>query len=730
MKLKQFYFNLSKAVLLILLFASFKSVSPTDTHSKNKRATKLHKINSNNLETCSFDCPSWVAPTVSAFSIQPSCTDGTPNNNDYLQISELTDGDRYHFSIDNTFDDNSGADTYTNATNTFSTIFDCPSGTTPTVTAYALSPSCPDGKTPLADGYLQLSAVEDGNRYHWSEGSNFGNNAGAKDYTNATDISSATFPLQFATGQANPTGSQDYTIRVYNGAGDCFTDVVVTMNEQDCMLGCDCDEVIYLNEVTGGGAIHKYVANVDGTLTEIATPWLDNTALGEDFTNPHGLGTDLNGFLYINTKGKGDIRRVNCEGIPVPGFAIDIDSYNIDSYNNILYTNRQDGYIQSYDLCTGLEECKIYLDGLTTFQNWGLDIVDNYLYATSNIGRSSQLSVQAEPNYLWKIDLDQNSCADIANPIAPFLSSTGTFGIGNSVLGQTSIYGVTADANGDIYVVETDRREEEPTVPQFASRILKYDSNGVLLAISDWDIEDGMNPYPGFAEPNRGYFNARGIVHSEISNRLYVSTSSPIDDCIAMFDVDLTYLGAAVPWTGTAVDNAKAIAITTQCCPTNNNLTIDTTLCGATINEVFFLQELINCGGVICEGLWAEGSNTGLTYDPCDNSVTIAALDACGNFTLASDGTSANSQCGAFTITVNISTVDNPTVSISGDQSHTCPLGAFSALTASTTADSIQWQISTTSCSAGFTDLAGEITSTYTPSGLTDTTFFLSLIHI
>ena len=37
-------------------------------------------------------------------------------------------------------------------------------------------------------------------------------------------------------------------------------------------------EYIYLNEVTNDGAIHKYLVNSNGSLTEVGSPWYDNGA--------------------------------------------------------------------------------------------------------------------------------------------------------------------------------------------------------------------------------------------------------------------------------------------------------------------------------------------------------------------------------------------------------------------------------------------------------------------
>jgi len=133
----------------------------------------------------------------------------------------------------------------------------CTGCTNPTVTALAVQPSCVDS-VPQSNGYLKISDISVGDAYHWSFGTTFDDNGGTNTYTNAINISSATFPIQFANGQPNPTIAQDYTIRVYNGADDCFTDVVVTMNAQDCTVGCNCEEYIYLNETTNGGRVHKF----------------------------------------------------------------------------------------------------------------------------------------------------------------------------------------------------------------------------------------------------------------------------------------------------------------------------------------------------------------------------------------------------------------------------------------------------------------------------------------
>ena len=65
-----------------------------------------------------------TAPTASIFAIQNSCINGIVDpNTAYLQISEVTDGNAYHYSTGSIFNDNGGANTYANAINISSATF-------------------------------------------------------------------------------------------------------------------------------------------------------------------------------------------------------------------------------------------------------------------------------------------------------------------------------------------------------------------------------------------------------------------------------------------------------------------------------------------------------------------------------------------------------------------------------------------------------------------------------
>ncbi|MEM6772288.1 MAG: hypothetical protein AAF597_17060, partial [Bacteroidota bacterium] len=190
---------------------------------------------------------------------------------------------------------------------------------------------------------------------------------------------------------------------------------------------------------------------------------------------------------------------------------------------------------------------------------------------------------------------------------------------------------------------------------------------------------------------------------------------------------------APMEFTNTTPGVVKGIGIVQECCPTNNNIAIDTVLCEVEIGQRILLQELINCEGGICEGLWTpDGGNMGVTYDDCDNSVTIDALNACGKFTLSSDGTGPDARCGAFVISINISVNAITTPEIAGTQD-VCATDEPTALTISTPsmgADSLayQWLSSTESDSTGFTPVAGATMDEYTPTTASlmgeDTTWF------
>ncbi len=456
--------------------------------------------------------------------------------------------------------------------------------------------------------------------------------------------------------------------------------IVTSIPDSVAQVGCECNEYVYLNETTTGGAVHKFLVNADGTFTEIGSPWYDNTVTGDDLEQPHGLGVDLNGFLYIGEKARStsEIRKLDCNGniFPESEFAFTTGGQTniVSDGNSIFYNNRNNllhyGDFVEVDVCSQqvlgtVDFCDASYGGLTgglSGFDWGFykDIRTNTMYATTGWNTGTQ---EVFIFNLTDFDNDPATCID---PI--------TLG---TALPDVFITGITTDADENMYIVTRG--------PNECGTIYKYGPgpNYPLLATSATDCnEDGT-----------GYAQAIGIVYSETTNLLYVSTLSAIDDCVSTFDTSLVYLGSTVPSPGTG-DNAKGIAITKECCPTSSSVVIDTGFC-ASVGDNVFLQELIDCEGTICEGMWTEAvGNTGMTYNSCNNSITIDALGGCGTFTIASNGAAANAQCPAFEITMNICatvTPDAPTIAVTDNDCATNTPGAFSVTTPCGAGSTLEW---------------------------------------
>ncbi len=500
------------------------------------------------------------------------------------------------------------------------------------------------------DGSLVInSTVNTEDRVNYSTGSTY---TGDIDYNNAFVI--GTLPHIVVNSLANPATSEDYTIRIFNGSSANFTDVTVTLTNVDCSTICDCNEFVYLNETTNNGAVHKFEVEPDGTLNEVAgskgIPWYAsaNEANVDFLTNPHGLGRDLNGNFYIGNNFISPIRKLDCLGNiePTTSFEVMDGGFNIGTVSNTIYINsyNNDG-IQAYDACTEANQGYVLLelvDGTSAMtDDWGFYVDDKAtFYATSGFsacGDNSLFVFNPTPaDFTNNTTYNPVMISDGATPDP----AIGTFGI----FPEGDIRGVTTDEAGNIYIVRL--RECVGGVGGGCSRVYKYAPDTYeLLAKSNEDC----------AENGEGWNSAIGIVYSADCNCLYTSTQSAIDDCVHTFDTNLVSMGAGigpVPSGG----QAKGIAISKECCPTSPNIVIDTILCNSsTIGQIFFLQDFINCTGTMCEGDWLPaGTNTGMTFDACENSFSLTQVGACGSFSLSSDGTATNNRCGAFSITVNI----------------------------------------------------------------------------
>ncbi len=588
----------------------------------------------------------------------------------------------------------------------------------PTASVFAIQPSC-DNNVVQSDGFLQIFAIASGDKYNWVTGSDYIAGGGDPDYADALTIGA--LPFKFNEGISNPTGSQDYTVRIFNSNG-CFTDYTVTMNQQDCMVGCNCTDYMILNDPADdtNGFVHKFKINSDSTFTEIFSnpptntlPWIPP---GAGLNSPHGLGVDLNGFYYIGGSGSG-IRKIDCDGnlFPTSDFHLTEFSYNLTSHNGILYSNpdysSDDVRITAYDPCDGSLIGFIKLDttGVLGREDWGFEInEEGKFYVTSGFGAQEKEG----KHFIYAFT---PTLADFTanTTYSPIISSDAFPTISN----RTDLFGITSDPSGNIYVALWDYCEDWACFATFNTWILKFSSSGTLLA-QTFEPGDGVNG-------GIGYNGARGIKYYDELGLLFLSG---LDDCVAIVNPnDLSYIGTGVGYV--AGQNPKALAIVTECCPTNNNITVDTALCATSVGENLFLQEFINCTGTICEGNWkADAGNTGITFNACDNSISINNTSACGTFTLESDGSGKNPQCGAFKITVNI-LVGNVTAPIIAGNQTVCLGGDPEVFTVTTPASgsntvTYQWQ-STTDTLATYTNIVGAIDSVYNPQiGVMDTTYY------
>ena len=496
----------------------------------------------------------------------------------------------------------------------------------PTGVVFAMQATCTDD-VPNDNAYLQLSEVNNGDKVNWVEGSTYAD--GETNYSDGTSIGS--LPFKFALDLANPSGAQDYTIRIFNGSSTCYTDIVITLKEQDCLVECDCKEHLYLND-TGFGEVHKFSINPnDGTIAEVGSPWMSG------LTNPHGLGSDLNGNLYIGDHNIGPIYKINSQGGTVANDAtlwftnVENGLTNIGSIDNYIFMNGHpnggDGKkIYVLDACSGEILGTICLNNAGSgswSSDWGLQVFqDGTILITDGQGWGPDSDYA-----IWHFKFDP---AMINNPS----TCIDALVVNNYLSSFYDVVGITGDETY-LYVLGRDASAN--------STLMKIDANTGALVQSV--SEGGWN--------GSGYNGALGIVHAPSSGYLYVSG---YEDCIAIVDPsDLSYVG---PGNGTIPTGGapKAISILSECCPKNNNIVVDTILCGSESESVtIYLQELINCQGTICEGTWIEGpQNIGLNYDNCNNTVEIVDANGCGTFTLESDGLGNTNNCGAFKFTINI----------------------------------------------------------------------------
>jgi hypothetical protein len=431
---------------------------------------------------------------------------------------------------------------------------------------------------------------------------------------------------------------------------------------------CDCKEYIYLNE-PAIGAVLKFEVGAGVPLTEVTGSngpghWYPGSGVSA-LPSPHGLGTDLNGRLYIGSSFAPNtpIRRFNCDGQIEPQGPATINNQfnltNMFSIGNTIYTTRSSGPA-AYNSCTGALIGTMCLNDqngnplpfvnstLGTDVNWGL----SYNETTQKVYVTG---VAAPRRSVWVFTKAQLEAGIAGGPcISPLipLGTTSVLNPGDNFLPNNieDLRGVVSDNAGNIYV--------SGWYADLSGFVLKYNAAGQFIAAT------ALSP---------NYKLSIGIVWSEVTNRIYVTngTDDPAVDCISAFNaVSMAYLGTAAPNPNVPDNNAgKALAIIKECCPVGLPAAFTKNVCGA-VGTKFYLNEeaFSTCDGIVCGSSWIpQGVLTGMTFDPCDNSVTITtAGTACGTFTLnigAVSSTGCTAQTSTFTICNNPTLQFTPTVS-------------------------------------------------------------------
>ena len=489
---------------------------------------------------------------------------------------------------------------------------------------------------------------------------------------------------------------------------------------------CKVTDYLYLNDVTknsngdGVGFVHKLRLNANISATEIfssgSQPWFPS---GGVLKTPHGLGQDLNGNLYIGQTGDGPIAKIKCDGTVVDPAFISDGGFNILSQNGYLYINSNDNTrISRYALCDGSAQGYITLNGQydysgATLKDWGMDIdADGTFYVSAGFNFTDR----DKNTYLYRF---KPSNADFVNHTAytankqtgvggTLKSGSGTSGISS----RNEVWGITHDPAGNMYLIVRDWEDPSDT----ETWILKFDSN--------FNLVDSMMELT--SSGTGGYEGARGIVYYAPWDRLLIA-GGPDGDCVAKVNpATMTYTGALAP--NEPNQTPKTLRIASEACPVSAELDLAQTLCNVNDGDVIYLQNIIgSCKAPICGGTWtADPGNAFIEFQECDLSFTVKNVAlACGKFTLKNVG----GTCGDFTITVKVDFANVTAAVIAGDQTICANTDTPAPLTITTAATgsgpiTYQWQQSTTSCTSGFTDIAGATASTYTPIASTQTTYY------
>lgn len=130
-----------------------------------------------------------------------------------------------------------------------------PGCTLPTFSTNTEQVTC-SGATPNTDGQLRISGVSNGDRVSYSVGSSYtgGGYAGANSIPGSGILSSSL---------SNPSSTQYYTVRVFNGGDACYADKQAILNPKSCATPCSINFSAYATSPTCSGGS----ANANGSIT-------------------------------------------------------------------------------------------------------------------------------------------------------------------------------------------------------------------------------------------------------------------------------------------------------------------------------------------------------------------------------------------------------------------------------------------------------------------------------
>ncbi|MEO0340286.1 MAG: hypothetical protein AAF242_13880 [Bacteroidota bacterium] len=226
-------------------------------------------------------------------------------------------------------------------------------------------------------------------------------------------------------------------------------------------------------------------------------PWYPGDNVSQ-LPNPHGLGLDINGFLYISETGHNlsSVRKLNCAGeiFPVDANTITFDGtkQNLFSIGNTIYANTELGP-SKFDACSGafLEQVCLAnaLGGTIAPVNlWGLSYNSNTntIYATSRLGgnqpKENRSNVWSFSPEAMDAAIEAGTCIDPLITEGP--DSALVAGDNATPFSAGSLFGVVGDNEGFIYVVkstlEGGATAQLPS-PTPGAHILKYTSDGRFI---------------------------------------------------------------------------------------------------------------------------------------------------------------------------------------------------------------------------------------------------------